>query len=416
MKKILTIEGCSPHAVKKALLIMKLTSLLMLVATLQVSARVSGQGKVSLKLNQVEISKALHSIEGQGTYRFLYNSRLEAVSHKVNIDVANSAIGDVLVKLFAGTDLTYKMLENNLIVVVSSTLAVQDIKITGKVTSSAGDVIPGVSVTVKGTTIGTTTDNNGNFTLTIPQTGTLVFSSIGFVTHEQPITDSPVVDVTLTASNRVLDQVVVVGYGTQRRSDLTGAVGSVKGADISKQQVLTATQAIQGKVAGVQVISSGDPNSNPTVHIRGIGTTLGGVSPLFVVDGVITDDIRNINSADIVSIDVLKDASSTAIYGVRAANGVLLITTKKGKRGKPVVAYDGSVGAKEISKLVNMAGPLQYANYINEGNIEKPVVALFTRRDVLPWEELSFSYTGYESDEEVCPPSNHVLWLPSTIL
>jgi len=207
MKKILTIEGCSPHAVKKALLIMKLTSLLMLVATLQVSARVSGQGKVSLKLNQVEISKALHSIEGQGTYRFLYNSRLEAVSHKVNVDMANSAIGDVLSKLFAGTDLTYKMLENNLIVVVSSTLTAQDIKITGKVTSSAGDAIQGVSVTVKGTTIGTTTDNNGNFTLTVPPTGTLVFSSIGFVTHEQPITDSAVVNVTLTASNKLLDQV-----------------------------------------------------------------------------------------------------------------------------------------------------------------------------------------------------------------
>src|SRR6201989_1852147 len=129
MKKILTIEGCSPHAVKKALLIMKLTSLLMLVATLQVSARVSGQGKVSLKLNQVEITKALHSIEGQGTYRFLYNSRLDAVSHKVSIDVSNSEIKEVLNRLFAGTDLTYKLLENNLIVVLSSTHAVQDIKI-----------------------------------------------------------------------------------------------------------------------------------------------------------------------------------------------------------------------------------------------------------------------------------------------
>src|ERR1700750_1070575 len=134
MKKILTIEGCSPHAVKKALLIMKLTSLLMLVATLQVSARVSGQGKVSLKLNQVEISKALNSIEGQGTYRFLYNSRLEGVSRKISIDMANSEIRDVLNRLFTGTDLTYKILDNNLVVVLSSTLAVQDIKITGKVT------------------------------------------------------------------------------------------------------------------------------------------------------------------------------------------------------------------------------------------------------------------------------------------
>ena len=166
-----------------------------------------------------------------------------------------------------------------------------------------------------------------------------------------------------------MNEVVVVGYGTARRSDLTGSVASVKGSDIAKIPVLTATQAIQGKVAGVQIISSGDPNSSPTVRIRGVGTMLGGANPLYVVDGVITDDIRNINSADILSLDVLKDASSTAIYGMRAANGVLLITTKKGKQGKMIVSYDGTMGAKSISKLVDMAGPRQYANYVNEANI-----------------------------------------------
>ena len=369
MKKILTIEGWGPHEVKKALLIMKLTFLLVFVAMLQVSAKVNGQEKVSLKLDKVEISKALNSIEKQGTYRFLYNSRLNSISHRISIDVTNSAIADVLGRLFSGTDLTYRLMENNLIVVTSNALAVQDIKIMGKVTSATGEPLAGVSVTLKGTTTGTTTDNSGSFTLTVPEKGTLVFSFVGYNPQEVPLTGQPEIEVKLSPANTVLNEVVVVGYGTQRRGDLTGAIGSVKGADIAKQQVLTATQAIQGKIAGVQVISSGDPNSNPTVHIRGVGTTLGGASPLYVVDGILTDDIRNINSADIVSIDVLKDASSTAIYGVRAANGVLLITTKKGKRGKPVVAYDGSVGAKEISKLVNMAGPLQYANYINEGNI-----------------------------------------------
>ncbi len=153
------------------------------------------------------------------------------------------------------------------------------------------------------------------------------------------------------------------------KEDVTGSVASVKGADIAKQPVLTATQAIQGKVAGVQIISSGDPNSSPTVRIRGVGTMLGGASPLYVVDGVITDDIRNINSADITSMDILKDASATAIYGMRAANGVLIITTKKGRTGKMVVAYDGSVGVREISKLVNMAGANQYANYVNEASV-----------------------------------------------
>jgi TonB-dependent starch-binding outer membrane protein SusC len=369
MKKILTIGGWCPHAVKKALLIMKLTFLLVFVAMLQVSAKVNGQEKVSLRLDQVEISRALNSIEKQGTYRFLYNSRLGSISHKISIDVTNSAITDVLSRLFSGTDLTYRVMENNLIVVTSKSLAVQDIKIMGKVTSATGEPLAGVSVTLKGTTTGTTTDNSGSYTLTVPEKGTLVFSSIGFDTQEIPLSGQPEIDIKLAPSNRVMNEVVVVGYGTQRRGDLTGAIASVKGADIAKQPVLTATQAIQGKVAGVQIISSGDPNSNPTVRIRGIGTMLGGAAPLFVVDGIITDDIRNINSADIVSMDILKDASATAIYGMRAANGVLLITTKKGRPGKMIVAYDGSVGVKEAAKLVNMAGPHQYANYVNEANI-----------------------------------------------
>jgi TonB-linked SusC/RagA family outer membrane protein len=369
MKKILTIGGWNPHAVKKALLIMKLTFLLIFVALLQVSANVNGQGKVSLKLNQVEISKALNTIERQGTYRFLYNSRLDGIGNKINVDADNLEIGAVLGRMFAGTDLTYKMLDNNLIVVLSRTLTLQDISVTGKVTNESGEALPGVSVTLKGSSRGTSTDNSGNFTLTVPENGTLVVSYIGYTAQEVPVNSQSVLNVKLEASTKVMDQVVVVGYGTQRRSDLTGSVASVKGADIAKQQVLTATQAIQGKVAGVQINSSGDPNSSPTVRIRGVGTMLGGADPLYVVDGIITSDIRNINSADIVSMDVLKDASATAIYGMRAANGVLIITTKKGKPGKMIVAYDGSVGVKEAAHLVNMAGPLQYANYVNEANI-----------------------------------------------
>jgi len=369
MKKILTIGGWNPHAVKKALLIMKLTFLLIFVAMLQVSANVNGQGKVSLKLKQVEIAKALNSIERQGVYRFLYNSRLNGIGNKVDIDATNLEIGDVLGKMFAGTDLTYKKLDNNLIVVLSNTLALQDISVTGKVTGGSDEALPGVSVTLKGTSRGTTTDNNGNFTLTVPENGTLVVSYIGYVAQEVPVNSQSVINVKLVASTKVMDEVVVVGYGTQRKRDVTGSVASVSGAEIAKQPVLTATQAIQGKVAGVQIISSGDPNSNPTVRIRGVGTMLGGASPLYVVDGVITDDIRNINSADITSMDILKDASATAIYGMRAANGVLLITTKKGKTGKMVISYDGFAGVKEIAKLVNMAGAKQYANYVNEANV-----------------------------------------------
>ena len=173
----------------------------------------------------------------------------------------------------------------------------------------------------------------------------------------------------LNFTAKSLDQVIVVGYGTQKKADITGAIGRVKGDDISRQQVLTATQAIQGKVAGVQIISSGSPNSAPVVRIRGTGSILGGQNPLYVVDGVITDDIRNINSADILTLDVLKDASASAIYGVRAANGVILITTRQGRNGKMVVNYDANIGIREASHLVKMANATEYATYINAASV-----------------------------------------------
>src|SRR4051812_13335957 len=238
----------------------------------------------------------------------------------------------------------------------SQNISAQQVAITGTVTGDNNTPLSGASVTVKGGSKGTSTNASGAFTLSAPSDATLVFSSVGFTSKEVAVAGRSTVNVSLVASNSQLEQVVVVGYGTQRKIDVTGSVASVKGADIAKQPVLTATQAIQGRVAGVQIITSGDPNSSPTVRIRGVGTMLGGASPLYVVDGVITDDIRNINSADITSMDILKDASATAIYGMRAANGVLIITTKKGRTGRMIAAYDGTVGFREISKLVNMAG------------------------------------------------------------
>ncbi len=252
---------------------------------------------------------------------------------------------------------------------ISNFVTAQGTTVSGTVTGDNNTPLSGVSVTVKGGSGGTSTNTSGKFTLSAPSTATLVFSSVGYTSQEVAVAGRANITVSLAASNTQLEQVVVVGYGTQRKIDVTGSVANVKGADIAKQPVLTATQAIQGRVAGVQIISSGDPNSSPTVRIRGVGTMLGGASPLYVVDGVITDDIRNINSADITSMDILKDASATAIYGMRAANGVLIITTKKGRTGKMVIAYDGSVGVKEISKLVNMAGANQYANYVNEASV-----------------------------------------------
>jgi TonB-linked SusC/RagA family outer membrane protein len=366
MKQKLTIFGRpKPNTIAKALITMKLIFLLIIAGVLQASANVNGQNKISLKLDQVQINQVLSNIEKQTNYRFLYNNQLKNLQQKVSVNINDEDVALALKTIFTGTDLTYKMLENNLIVVLSATLTVQDIQITGKVTSDSGDPLSGVSITIKGTSRGTATNNNGEFELTVPEDGILVISYIGYQTQEVAVKSQSVINIKMTQSEKPLDQVVVVGYGTQRKIDVTGATATVKGSELVKQPVLTATQAIQGKVAGVQIISSGQPGSSPQVIIRGAGSILGGVDPLYVVDGVILPagaDITNINTADIASVDILKDASSCAIYGARAANGVILITTKQGS-GKMKVSYSTNIGITKAAYVVPMANAKQYLNY-----------------------------------------------------
>lgn len=249
------------------------------------------------------------------------------------------------------------------------------VRVTGKVTDGASSVgLPGVTVQVKGTTTGTVTDGNGVYTIQAEDNATLVFSSIGYQKVEIAIGGRTTINVPLAEDTKSLAEVVVVGYGTQRKSDVTGATVTIKGEELIKQPVLTATQALQGKAAGVQIISSGQPGSSPVVRIRGTGSALGGTAALFVVDGVLTDDISNINTADIVNVDVLKDASATAIYGSRGANGVVIITTKRGTVGKMTVNYSGNAGFRMPSYLVPMANSTEYANYISAatGNVVSP--------------------------------------------
>ncbi|QIP12334.1 TonB-dependent receptor [Spirosoma aureum] len=250
-----------------------------------------------------------------------------------------------------------------------------DIRVTGKVTDKATNTsLPGVTVQVKGTNTGTVTDATGTYSIQVAENATLVFSSIGFGKSEVPVGGRTAINVTLEEDTKALDEVVVVGYGTQRKSDVTGATVTIKGDELVKQPVLTATQALQGKAAGVQIISSGQPGSSPVVRIRGTGSAIGGTAALFVVDGVLTDDITNINTADIVNVDVLKDASATAIYGSRGANGVIIITTKRGTAGKMTVNYSGNAGFRMPSYLVPMANAAEYANYasVASGNLVSP--------------------------------------------
>ncbi|HEY0273351.1 MAG TPA: TonB-dependent receptor, partial [Chitinophaga sp.] len=242
----------------------------------------------------------------------------------------------------------------------------QAVRITGRVLDAAGTPLPGVTIRVKGTALGAVTLADGTYSINLPDSSghaVLQVSFIGYEPQEVPVSGRTTVDITLRTTEGKLNEVVVIGYGTQRKRDLTGAIANVQGAELAQQPVQTPTQAVQGKVAGVQVISSGQPNQLPQVRVRGTGSALAGVNPLYVVDGVLTDDIRNLNNADIVSMDVLKDASA-AIYGVRAANGVIIITTKKGKAGKMQINYDGNAGFREAANIVKLANAAQYTDYL----------------------------------------------------
>jgi TonB-linked SusC/RagA family outer membrane protein len=243
----------------------------------------------------------------------------------------------------------------------------QEVSITGKVTSADGTGMPGASVLIKGTTTGVPTDIDGQYSISVPgPTSVLVFSMIGMATQEIPVGSKTVIDVVLQDDARSLNEVVVVGYGTQRKLDVTGSVTQIKGTEISKQPSMNAVSALQGKVAGVQINNSGKPGEAPQIRIRGVGTAYGSANPLYVVDGVWFDDISFLNSADIESMNILKDASSQSIYGVRAANGVVLITTKKGKSGKAVIDYNGFVGYQKVTNQIKMANASEYATMVNE--------------------------------------------------
>ncbi len=259
--------------------------------------------------------------------------------------------------------------------VLTTTAQTPPIRVTGKVTEkSTSAALPGVTIQVKGTTFGTNTDATGAYTIQAASNAVLIFSSIGYTNQEVAVDGRTSIDIALAEDARALNEVVVVGYGTQRRADVTGATVTVKGDELAKQPVLTATQALQGKAAGVQIISSGQPGSSPVIRVRGTSTALAGTAALFVVDGVLTDDISNINTADIVNLDVLKDASATAIYGARGANGVVIITTKRGTAGKMAVSYSGNAGFRLPANLVQMANAAEYANYVStaSGNLITP--------------------------------------------
>ena len=246
-----------------------------------------------------------------------------------------------------------------------------EVPVTGKVVDEKGEALPGVNVLVKGTNIGTATNTDGQYTINAPEGSTLVFSFVGYSAQEVPLSGRTTVDVKFTApAAQNLNEVVVVGYGTQAKREVTGAIASVKGAELVNQASQNPVSSLQGRVAGVQITNSGAPGAAPEIRVRGTGS-ITGVSPLYVVDGTFLPqgaDLSFLNQDDIASIEVLKDAASASIYGIQAANGVVLVTTKRGQSGTPRINYSGFVGVQTVTNKVKMASASEYATLYNEKN------------------------------------------------
>lgn len=267
----------------------------------------------------------------------------------------------------------------------------QNVTITGTVSNDSNGPIPYASITIKGTNKAVATDATGKYSISVPSNGTLVFSYLGSIPQEVSVAGKTIINITLKSDVTGLQQVVVVGYGTQKKRDLTGAISSVKGEEIEKLATTNPISALQGKVPGLTVLNSGQPGSSPVVRIRGISST-NSANPLYVVDGLLQDNIDYLNPADIETIDLLRDASSTAIYGLRGANGVIAVTTKLAARGKTVVSFQSSVGVQHVANLIDVvdaagfkklysaqlanlnAAPFDYTNYNGNTNWQKEML------------------------------------------
>lgn len=349
---------------------MKLTWALILLACLHVSAGTYSQDRITLKLGSADIKKVLSAIERRSDYRFLFNESIMANKPRVTVNVTNAEITTVLNDICLNNGIAYHILQNNLIVLkdasLGSVIEIPDIQVTGKVTGPIGEPLPGVSVTIKGTQTGTTTDPQGNFSLTVPDENVvLVFSYVGFTSQEIRVGNRTTVNVTLQASTQAMDEVVVIGYGTASKRDLTGSIVKISGREVADKPNTNPIASLQGKVTGLSVVNSGTPGRAPDIRIRGTAS-IGQVQPLYVVDGIFNDNIDYLNPNDIESIEVLKDPSSLAIFGVRGATGVIAITTKKARAGQVTVNFNTSFGFKKLVDKINLANAEEFKTLFAE--------------------------------------------------
>jgi len=349
---------------KKAILTMKLLMVLTLVAALNVSAIVHSQdNRLSIQAESIKLRDLLREIESKSNYAFFFNDQYSDLEQKVTLKIQNENIEYVLGTILKNTSLWYKVLSNNF-VVIGPKESLQERTVSGKVVDNDGNPLAGVNVVEKGTLNGTATDVNGNFSLRLTtENPVLVFSFIGYNTEEIEVAGKTTINVQMIATIEKLDEVVVVGYGTMRKRDVTGSLVRVDEQALKDVPSANIQLALQGKAAGLEIQKLGTkPGAGALIRIRGNRSILGSNDPLIVVDGIPFEggNLNDINPNDIASIEVLKDASATAIYGSRGANGVILITTKRGKVGETKLDFNSYYGVTTVARRYPVYNAAEY--------------------------------------------------------
>ena len=362
----------------KLLFVMRLSTFLLTITCLQVSAATAVSQKMSISVHNAPLEKVIKLIKKRSGYYFMYNNELLKRANPVTIDISEGSLEQVLDQCFMNQPLTYGLVDRTIVVRLRAPEPKAEmvpkpdpkIQIRGKVADESGVGLPGVSIVIKGTQLGTITDVEGNFQIDVSENDpVLVFSFVGYVTQEVKLGSETALNIVLVVDNKALQEVVVVGYGTQKKVNLTGAVSNVTGSELTTRQAPNTSSLLQGRMPGVQVTqNSGQPGAeNASIQIRGQGTFSGaGNDPLILIDGV-EGNLNNVNPNQIESISVLKDAASAAIYGSRAANGVILVTTKAGKAGRLNVDYSYNFGSQRATSIYErINNSVQFMELLNK--------------------------------------------------
>ena len=359
--------------------------------------------RISLNIKNRELVSVFGEIERAADIKFVYSPQVIPVRTEVSLRANNETLGEVLEKLLGPFDVVFEAMGNQVVLRKAdrSQGGAADRMITGQVIGEDGAPLPGVSILIKGTGIGTATDVDGRYSLSVPtehEQGVLVISFIGYTTQEVPIADKSVIDIRMTPEIHELEQVVVVGYGTVKKRDITGSVSSVKGELIDAYPAGDVMQSLTGRAAGVEIVqNTGAPGATVSVRIRGTNSIRGDNEPLYVVDGFpLSGQPANLNNSDIESIEILKDASATAIYGSRGANGVVIITTKTGRSGQPQVDFETSYSVQTLRKKLELMNATEYAQLFNIQADNDNIAPYFTQDQInnfgqgTDWQDIVF--------------------------